>query len=66
MYRCPRCNGFLYDSVYAYRWFVKGILHCFTCARDWRVVRRGRHVSLVSFSTRREWDEQRRQAQAVA
>jgi hypothetical protein len=63
--RCPRCQGYLYDSVFAYRWFFRGILHCFSCARDWRIVRMRKGRQLIPFSNRREWDEQA-QNQAVA
>jgi len=43
--RCPRCNGFLYDSVQRYELnthIYKGMKHCLNCGRDWRLSYRGK------------------------
>jgi len=46
MLKCPRCNGFIYDSVQRYNSsFYKGMKHCFNCGRDWRLVREGKGKS---------------------
>jgi uncharacterized protein (DUF983 family) len=43
MLRCPRCRGFLYDSVQSYNNnFYKGMKHCMNCGRDWRLERSGK------------------------
>ncbi len=38
--RCPRCEGYLYPAEYRYTpsWVYKDILHCFGCARNWRIL----------------------------
>jgi hypothetical protein len=45
--RCKKCRGFLFDSVYNYRFAREyvGMKHCMQCGRDWKLEKSGvRHV----------------------